>query len=93
MTDVQLLPQGQWPAMPVNRAMTPADHVETVPPTMRAADALRLMSEHRRQELPVVDTGRLVGLPTEAGVMRYFQLRGALGLEASSKTPESSLRT
>jgi Zn-dependent protease/CBS domain-containing protein len=80
MSDVQRVPQNQWPLVLVNRAMTPADRVETVPSTMAATDALRLMSEHRRHELPVVDNGRLVGLLTQDGVMRYFRLRNELGL-------------
>jgi Zn-dependent protease/CBS domain-containing protein len=89
MTDVQHVPQDTWPSIPVERAMTPADRVETVTSTMPVTDALRLMSEHRRREMPVVDNSRLVGLLTQTGVMHYFQLRQELGLERSRTQPQS----
>src|SRR5579875_2898742 len=95
MTDVQHFLQAQWPTVPVSRAMTPATRVETVPSTMSATDALRLMTAHRRHELPVVDNDRLVGLVSQAGIMRYFQMRNALGLgttnsSGASVTPRSA---
>lgn len=92
MTDVQHFAQQQWPVIAVSRAMTPADRVETVAPTMPATDALRLMSAHQRHELPVVDDGRLVGILTQSAVMQYFQLRRELGLSPSSQERVSADR-
>lgn len=66
MSDVQHVPQDQWSLTSVDSAMTPANWVETVTSTTSVTDALRLMSDHRRHELPVVDNGQLVGLVTLA---------------------------
>ena len=89
MSDVQHVPQDQWSLTSVDSAMTPANRVETVTSTTSVTDALRLMSDHRRHELPVVDNGQLVGLVTQAGVMQYFKLRQELGLETLSKQPQA----
>lgn len=92
MTDVQHIPQNQWAVTSVSQVMTPAESVESVPPTMPVTAALRLMSEHRRHELPVLDNGRLVGLLSQSGVMHYFQLRQELGLTTSSTQPKPADR-
>lgn len=80
ITDVHHFSQEQWPVIAVGRAMMPVERVESVAPTMPVTDALRLMTTHRRHELPVLDDGRLVGLLTQSGVMAYFQLRRELGV-------------
>lgn len=88
MTDVQRVSQDQWPHVSVDLAMTPADRLEVVSSTMPVMDALRLMTVHRRHELPVVDNGRLVGLLSQAAVMQHFKLRQELGLGTSSSQPQ-----
>jgi CBS domain-containing protein len=92
MTDVQRVPQEPWPVTTVGRAMTAVDRVETVLSTMSVADALRLMSAPRRHELPVMDDGRLVGLLSQPGIERYFQMRRELGLGTPSKPRETVTR-
>jgi acetoin utilization protein AcuB len=54
----------------VERVMTHS--VITVGPQRPAADAARLMLEHKIGALPVVDAGRLVGIVTETDMLRAF---------------------
>jgi acetoin utilization protein AcuB len=54
----------------VERVMTHS--VITVGPERPAADAARLMLEHKIGALPVVDAGGLVGIVTETDMLRAF---------------------
>lgn len=46
--------------------------VLTVGPDRDARDAARLMLDHKIGALPVVDTGRLIGIVTETDLLRAF---------------------
>ena len=46
--------------------------VITVGPDRAARDAAQLMLDHRIGALPVVDTGRLIGIVTETDLLRAF---------------------
>jgi acetoin utilization protein AcuB len=54
----------------VDKVMTTA--VITVGPDREAADAARLMLDHRIGGLPVVDWGRVIGILTETDIVRAF---------------------
>ncbi len=47
---------------------------ESVAPHLRGREALRLLLESRRDPIPVVDAGRLVGLLHHADLMRWLAL-------------------
>lgn len=55
----------------VMQAMTPADHIVSVGPSVTSAEARALLYEHRLEKLPVVDRdGAVVGLITSRDVVR-----------------------
>jgi CBS domain-containing protein len=81
IADIRHFEPDQWPVISVQRAMTPVDRLDTVGPRTPLADALQLMAEHQRTELPVVEEGQLVGFLSHADVVRYLQLRRELGLD------------
>ncbi len=80
VSDIRHFPPEQWSTVAVWRAMTPVDRLDTVPPDAPLTDAVRLMTEHRRNELPVVQDGQLVGLLSRGKVAHYLQVRRELGL-------------
>ncbi|MFN3981309.1 MAG: IMP dehydrogenase [Caldilinea sp.] len=55
----------------VMQAMTPADHIVSVGPSVTSAEARALLYKHRLEKLPVVDRdGAVVGLITSRDVVR-----------------------
>ena len=54
----------------VGQVMT--ESVITVGPDRDAADAARLMLDHKIGALPVTDAGRLIGIVTETDMLRAF---------------------
>jgi len=55
----------------VVQAMTPADHIVSVGPSVTSAEARALLYQHRLEKLPVVDRdGKVVGLITSRDVVR-----------------------
>ncbi len=55
----------------VAQAMTPADHIVSVGPSVTSAEARAILYEHRLEKLPVVDReGNVVGLITSRDVVR-----------------------
>jgi acetoin utilization protein AcuB len=48
------------------------ESVITVGPDRDAADAARLMLDHKIGALPVTDGGRLIGIVTETDMLRAF---------------------
>jgi CBS domain-containing protein len=87
ITDIRHFEPDQWSVISVQRAMTPVERLDTVGPKTRLVDALQLMAEHKRNELPVVEDGQLVGFLSHADVVRYLQLRRELGLDRRPRSP------
>ena len=55
----------------VAQAMTPADHIVSVGPSVTSTEARSLLYQHRLEKLPVVDRdGKVVGLITSRDVVR-----------------------
>ena len=59
----------------VMRALDPAIEIA---PQVNAMDAVRKMNEADSGRLVVVEDGKLVGLITRSGVMRFIQIRAQL---------------
>jgi Zn-dependent protease/CBS domain-containing protein len=78
ITDAQRVPRGAWGDTPVEEIMTRAP-LHTVAPTTALDQALRLLTEHSLNQLPVVDHGplgeRLVGMIGRADVLRVIRYR------------------
>jgi Zn-dependent protease/CBS domain-containing protein len=87
VTDIQHVPSEQWSLTSVWRAMTPVERLETTTPDFPLLDALRLMMDHRRNELPVMQDGQLVGLLSRGRAFHYLQFRRELGLDVEKSLP------
>jgi Zn-dependent protease/predicted transcriptional regulator len=83
VTDIQHMPLQQWSLISVWRAMTPVERLDTITSDSSLMDALRLMSEHRRHELAVVQDTQLVGLLSRSKALHYLQVRRDLGLDSN----------
>ena len=66
---------------PVSSIMTPAPR--TLPPTAIGSDVLHMMMEYRLGHLPILQSGRLVGIVTQTDLTR-FQATSAAGLVAET---------
>jgi Zn-dependent protease/CBS domain-containing protein len=72
--DLLRVPRERWDFTPIERIMTPAARLVTVPPETNAVDALELLGRHNLNQLPVVERGRAVGLVRREDILRWLVL-------------------
>lgn len=89
ISDVRHVPRDEWDQTLVRYVMTPRDKVQSVAPDAGIDAALRLMSEHNFDQLPVLADGQLVGLLRRADLVRFLHLQQALGADKPSRVPSS----
>jgi Zn-dependent protease/predicted transcriptional regulator len=77
LSDLRHVPEAQWPATSVYKAMTPRDRLVTVSPSTDALAALQLMAQHNLNQLPVLRGRDTLGIVTRAGLMQAIQLRAS----------------
>ncbi len=77
--DVKTIPRARWPSTRVNEVMTPWAELETVSPGDDGSVVLARLDARDVRQLPVVEGERLIGLLRRSDVLRYLQLRTALG--------------
>jgi Zn-dependent protease/predicted transcriptional regulator len=77
--DLRHVPEDQWAATSVYRAMTPRERLIVATPSTDALDALQMMAEHNINQLPVYDGREPVGLLTRAALINAVQLRQSIG--------------
>ena len=85
LSDIRKLPPAERATTPVAAVMGGRDGVVTVTPQSTLADALEALGRGDFEQVPVVDDGRVLGLITRADVVRQFQLRAELGLDAAGR--------
>ncbi len=79
LSDIRAVPQAEWPATSVYRAMRPVERLHLVRPDTPLGDAVNLMAEHDVNQLPVVDSsGQLVGMVSRGDVLRLVQIRSEM---------------
>lgn len=89
LTDIKAVPQPEWPAKSVYRAMRPIDELHTVAPDTSLQESLGLMAQHDVNQLPVVGPHReLLGLVSRADILRLIQLRSEVSSPARGPGPE-----
>jgi Zn-dependent protease/CBS domain-containing protein len=81
LTDVTRHSQTDWDTTTVGEAMTPVADLKTVTPDTRLSAAMQLMASGDYNQLPVVESGAVLGLLNRADLMRYLTLRAELGVE------------
>jgi CBS domain-containing protein len=77
--DVKTVPRDRWSYTRVSEVMTPWAELETVSPRDDGSTVLARLNTRDLRQLPVVDGERLIGLLRRSDVLRYMQLRTALG--------------
>jgi len=77
--DVKTVARERWPHTRVSEVMTPWEKLETVSPGDDGSAVLARLNARDVRQLPVVEGERLVGLLRRSDVLRYIQLRTALG--------------
>lgn len=90
ISDVRTIPREQWDQTVVRAIMTPRERVYSVAPTDSVETALRLLSEHDVDQLPVLDDGQLVGLLRRSSLVRFVHLQQALGSQEARRIPAAS---
>ncbi|MHB0868287.1 MAG: CBS domain-containing protein [Chloroflexota bacterium] len=85
LNEIRQVPRDRWEETPVAVAMTRAEDLRTVRPEDELTDALRILAEHDINQLPVVDSGRLVGLLSRSNMIRFLQIREELGVEGAEE--------
>lgn len=84
VSDIQKIPRNLWVSTPVQQTMTPREKVMTVSADTKAMDVLRLVSEHRFHQVPVLEEGRMIGLVTRRELLDRLQLAETLLPDAPS---------
>jgi Zn-dependent protease/CBS domain-containing protein len=77
--DIKAVPRERWPFTRVSEVMTPRAELETVSPGDDGSTILARLNARDVRQLPVVDGERLMGLLRRSDVLRYLQVRTALG--------------
>ncbi len=78
------LGRGAWERARVADVMTPAERLATVPPWEAAANVLGLLGRRDVNQVPVVESGRLLGLVRREDVLGWLSLHGSDALPASN---------
>lgn len=88
VSDVGRVPRETWANTPVQGIMTPREKVITVPADAVARDVLVLIGEHRLNQIPVLDGGRMIGMITRRELLDRIQLAEKLAPEAPAETDQ-----
>lgn len=84
LTDVLKHRQDEWDRLRVADAMTPAASLQTTRPDTPLTEAVQLLADGDYHQLPVLDGGRPIGLLSRSAIMRFLQLRSALGVDSAT---------
>jgi Zn-dependent protease/predicted transcriptional regulator len=88
VSDVGRVPRETWANTPVQGIMTPREKVITVPADAVARDVLVLIGEHRLNQIPVLDGGRMIGMITRRELLDRIQLAEKLAPAAPADKDE-----
>ena len=80
LNEVRDVPKEEWDTTTVEQVMTRRDKIKTVSPGDDLVQAMGdLSGDEEVGTLPVVDSGKLVGLLSRGNLLRYLKLREQLG--------------
>jgi len=79
MGDLKRVPREEWETTSAFRAMTPREKLHRVDVQEDVAVALEIMARENVNQLPVLESGRLIGFITRADVMRLVRVYSELG--------------
>ena len=75
ITDMRRVPRERWATSTVREVMTPLERLAVTEPDESLSAAARRLGERGVQQLPVVYTGRLVGMLEARDVTRWIELQ------------------
>ncbi|MBK1699637.1 peptidase M50 [Thiococcus pfennigii] len=75
LADVRQLPRERRTETRVSEIMTPYERLLTLSPQGRASEAVALLGEHRINQVPVVEGGRILGLVSREDILKWLALR------------------
>ncbi len=75
LSDARNLAREQWRNTRVSDIMTPADKLVSVEPGTGAEEVLRLINEHKLNQIPVMDNGRVVGWIDRRRLLGTIEMR------------------
>ena len=78
LDDIRKVPRQRWDEVKVAQVMTPVSELETVTPNEDASDALTKLNARDVRQMPVVDSGRMVGMLRRRDIIRWLQLHSNL---------------
>lgn len=78
--DITRLPRAQWSMTPVERIMIPWEKLIVTQPQIALKEAMRQMEDAHINQLPVVQSGGLVGVLTREGILSFIRRRAELGV-------------
>jgi Zn-dependent protease len=72
LEDANRVPRDEWQHTQVGDIMTERQRLHTLPPAAMASEALKLLGEHRINQIPVVADDRLLGLVTRENIVTWL---------------------
>jgi len=78
LEDLGKVPRVRWDSTPVREIMTPVERLSVLPPQQDAAAALRELTRLGVGQVPVVESGHLVGLLRRRDFVRWLHLQSDL---------------
>jgi Zn-dependent protease/CBS domain-containing protein len=79
ISDVKRIPSHEWDETPVSRIATPMREVATSPPDASVRDLLQRMGSREVNQVPIVESARIVGAVTREAVVHAIQVRATGG--------------
>lgn len=73
LEDIRKVPKPDWSTTPVTTIMTPASQLETVTPEEEASQAFTILARRDVGQVPVVQSGHLVGMLRRQDIVRYLR--------------------
>lgn len=83
LADVMRVPQDQWNAVRTQAVMVPRERLVSCQPDEPVLAAFERMQEGEYNQLPVIASGRMIGLLTRSDILRFLQLRQALHIPSA----------
>jgi predicted transcriptional regulator len=78
--EIKAIPKDRWAVVTVGEVMTPADKVTAVDPKTDLLGALEKMDDANVAQMPVIESGELLGMIGREQVLHYVRVRAELGL-------------
>ncbi len=76
--EITQVEERKWPFTLAVEAMKPMSELHVATPGMSAGEALEIIGKHNVNQLPVVSGGRLAGIISRDGILRYLVTRKEL---------------